>query len=50
MTWETNLSLIGVRVPCNDALADHPTVQVADYGTSSPAVGILGILILAGER
>lgn len=34
------------RVPCNDALADHPTVQVLDGGDDGlgPKVGTLGIL------
>jgi len=35
--------LIEARVPCNEALADHPTVQV-DAHEGSPTVGLLGIL------
>ena len=31
--------LCETRVPCNDAMADHPTVQVTDEG-----VGMLGVL------
>ena len=32
------------RVPCNTALADHPTVQVAAGTPNELAVGMLGIL------
>jgi len=35
--------LIGHRVPCNQALADHPTVQVGKNGKGYE-VGLLGIL------
>lgn len=36
-------ALIGFRVPCNDALAEHPTIQVgAQHG--GMMVGWLGIL------
>lgn len=36
-------ALIGTRVPCNRAMQDHPTVQVA--GTlECPEVGFLGII------
>jgi hypothetical protein len=48
-------ALIEQRVPCGDALADHPSVQV-DASTSPAHVGLLGILngfcgvIEAGER
>ena len=35
--------LIETRVPCNDALADHPTVQVhSEHGRHS--VGLLGVI------
>jgi len=37
--------LVETRVPCNQALADHPTVQV--FGSAlgePPTVGLLGIL------
>jgi hypothetical protein len=37
--------LIDARVPCNDALADHPSVQVHDFDDDKPpVVGMLGIL------
>ncbi len=42
--------LIAARVPCNLALADHPTVQVCahdedtDIGGAEFAVGFLGVL------
>jgi hypothetical protein len=37
--------LIAQRVPCNDAMRDHPTVQVeAEPDGSSPRVGVLGVL------
>lgn len=36
-------ALVETRVYCNDALADHPTVQVSvDKG--KPTVGVLGVL------
>ncbi len=35
--------LIEFRVPCNQALADHPTVQVESVGYG-PRVGLLGLL------
>lgn len=37
--------LIETRVPCNQALTDHPTVQVFKSAPEEPAVvGMLGIL------
>jgi hypothetical protein len=35
--------LIEARVPCNEALADHPSVQVFAH-EGPPTVGLLGIL------
>lgn len=35
--------LVEGRVSCNEAIANHPTVQVSDYA-GSPSVGLLGIL------
>jgi len=38
-------ALIETRVPCNQELADHPTVQVRSYGLNGGyQVGLLGIL------
>lgn len=38
-------ALIDYRVPCNDILADHPTVQVGGLpGCRGGFVGLLGIL------
>jgi len=38
-------ALIETRVPCNDALANHPTVQVqAREDETGYAVGLLGVL------
>lgn len=37
-------ALVESRVPCNDALADHPTVQVGEGPGGRPVVGLLGIL------
>jgi hypothetical protein len=38
-------TLINSRVPCNNNIAEHKTVQVSQYpGDKSPKVGILGIL------
>lgn len=48
--------LVEMRVPCNDQLADHPTIQVVlPPGTNCYHVGLLGILNgiiepLTGER
>jgi hypothetical protein len=40
---EAMLALVEARVPCNDALANHPTCQVGgDKGAY--AVGMLGVL------
>ena len=36
-------ALVEHRVPCNDELADHPTIQVLDEGRGA-SVGLLGIL------
>jgi hypothetical protein len=36
--------LINVHVACNQAMADHPTVQVAQLEDGTFAVGLLGIL------
>ena len=36
--------LLAARVPCNQAFADHPTVQVAKRGDGTYDVGILGVL------
>jgi len=36
-------ALIGHRVPCNNGLVDHPTVQVGEFGGVFQ-VGMLGIL------
>jgi hypothetical protein len=38
-------ALVGLRAPCNEALLNHPTVQVTDYHDDKiPRVGILGLL------
>ena len=38
-------ALIETRVPCNETLADHPTVQVqAREGEPGLCVGLLGVL------
>lgn len=37
------LALVGQRVPCNQAIVDHPTVQVTDHA-GHPEVGLLGVL------
>lgn len=36
--------LLETRVSCSRELADHPTVQVTDYGIDTPKVGLLGVL------
>lgn len=38
--------LVTTRVPCNEAMADHPTIQVGVNwkGTSKYVVGVIGIL------
>jgi hypothetical protein len=35
--------LVEFRVPCSDALANHPTIQVAGTG-EKPLVGMLGVI------
>lgn len=37
-------NLIAVRVPCNQEMADHPTIQVDGIGPNEPTVGMLGII------
>lgn len=38
-------ALLNSRVPCNMALAKHPTIQVlCDENYENPTVGLLGIL------
>jgi len=37
-------NLVDTRVPCNDKLADHPTVQVLQLPGDVCRVGFLGIL------
>lgn len=38
-------ALVMSRVPCNEAIAEHPTIQVqADEGGANPRVGLLGFL------
>jgi hypothetical protein len=37
-------ALIDYRVPCNETLADDPTVQVGSHGDVPTAVGLLGIV------
>jgi hypothetical protein len=38
------MALVESRVPCNEVLADHPTVQVHVGEGGQPMVGLLGIL------
>lgn len=37
-------TLVGMRVPCNEKLADHPTIQVRQDGENTFSVGLLGLL------
>jgi len=37
-------ALVSHRVPCNDELAKHSTVQVHDDGINPTTVGLLGVL------
>ena len=42
---EATQALIDSRVNCNEALADHATIQVQQYeGDDHPKVGIIGVL------
>lgn len=36
--------LVENRVPCNAAIADHPSIQVNEQADGSTAVGVLGVL------
>ena len=41
------LALVNARVPCNEAVGDHPTLQVSMIGSEEPGgltVGLLGVL------
>jgi len=37
-------TLVSQRVPCNESVADHPTIQVHQPPGEKPSVGLLGIL------
>jgi hypothetical protein len=37
-------ALLNARVPCNQDVANHPTIQVRGYGSGNPSVGLLGVL------
>lgn len=37
-------NLVKIRVSCNEALADHPTVQVRAFKDEGFQVGLIGIL------
>lgn len=37
-------ALVATRVPCNRALADHPTVQVGQAKDGGVEVGLMGVL------
>jgi hypothetical protein len=37
-------NLINIRTKCNNAMANHPSVQVVAYGEDQPTVGMLGII------
>lgn len=37
-------ALVETRVPCGEALTNHPTVQVQAHGSEPPSVGLLGLL------
>lgn len=52
---EALTDLLNFNVPCNQSLANHPTVQVYDIGNNQYAVSVLGLLngvveVLTGER
>lgn len=36
--------LVEQRVPCNDALARHPTIMVGSAADGTPLLGLLGLL------
>lgn len=37
-------ALLNARVPCNQAIAEHPTIQVHAYDGNPPTVGLIGFL------
>jgi len=42
---EATEALVEQRVPCNETLADHPTIQVVGgEGPNQPKVGLLGVI------
>lgn len=54
MDYEAICSLVELRVPCNEELANHPTIQVSADGKQTK-VGLVGVLNgviepLTGER
>jgi hypothetical protein len=44
MDYSCTYNLVSIRVDCNEAILNHPTIQVQQIGKDSPKVGILGIL------
>lgn len=41
---EATQSLVEARFPCNEALADHPTIQVGAADEGDARVGLLGVI------
>lgn len=41
---EAMTALVNMRVPCNEALAQHPTIEVLQQEDSTYRVGLVGIL------
>lgn len=37
-------ALVNHREPCNDAIANHPTIQVQQYSGEISKVGLIGVL------
>ena len=37
-------SFIALQTPCNNELAEHPTIQANGYGPTAPSIGPLGVI------
>lgn len=44
LDYQAVFALIKCRVPCNEALINHPTVQVVEDSDGNSVFGLLGIL------
>jgi hypothetical protein len=45
LDYKSTKKLVEYRVPCNEKIADHPTIQVQKFKTDKfPKVGLIGVI------